>query len=89
MDNIAGKKSSLNWAVQISVVLLVALWLFPTFGLLVSSFRTADQISSSGWWDSLFPTQQNLTLRAADPDDEGNQVLKDGLYIVEGNLLRM
>ncbi len=86
MDNIAGKKSSLNWAVQISVVLLVALWLFPTFGLLVSSFRTADQISSSGWWDSLFPTQQNLTLRAADPDDEGNQVLKDGLYIVEGNL---
>ncbi len=86
MDNIAGKKSSLNWAVQISVVLLVALWLFPTFGLLVSSFRTADQISSSGWWESLFPTQQNLTLRAADPDDEGNQVLKDGLYIVEGNL---
>ena len=86
MDNIAGKKSSLNWAVQISVVLLVALWLFPTFGLLVSSFRTADQISSSGWWESLFPTEQNLTLRAADPDDEGNQVLKDGLYIVEGNL---
>ncbi|MEW7008309.1 carbohydrate ABC transporter permease [Lentilitoribacter sp. EG35] len=86
MDNIAGSKSSLNWIVQISVVALVLLWLFPTFGLLVSSFRTADQISGSGWWQSMFPTQQNLTLRAADPDDEGAQVLENGLYIVEGNL---
>jgi len=69
MDNIAGSKSSLSWLVQISTVLLVALWLFPTVGLLVSSFRTADQISVSGWWQSLFSTEQNERLRAADPDD--------------------
>jgi putative copper export protein len=29
MDNIAGTKSGLTWAVHISVVLLVLLWLFP------------------------------------------------------------
>jgi ABC-type glycerol-3-phosphate transport system permease component len=29
-------------------VALVALWLFPTVGLFVSSFRTADQIANSG-----------------------------------------
>ena len=86
MDNIAGTKSSLQWAVQISVVFLVLLWLFPTVGLFVSSFRTADQISSSGWWESMFPTEQNLTLRAGDPDDEGVQVLADGVYTIEGNL---
>ena len=86
MDNIAGSKSSLNWIVQISVVVLVALWLFPTLGLLVSSFRTADQISSSGWWQSLFPTEQNLTLRAADPDDAGVQQVIDGVYTISGNL---
>lgn len=86
MDNIAGSKSSLNWIVQISVVALVALWLFPTLGLLVSSFRTADQISSSGWWQSLFPTEQNLTLRAADPDDAGVQQVIDGVYTISGNL---
>ncbi len=86
MDNIAGTKSGLSWAVHISVVALVILWLFPTVGLFVSSFRTADQISASGWWQSLFATEQNQTLRAGDPDDEGVQVLTDGVYVIEGNL---
>lgn len=83
MDNIAGTKSSLMWAVHISVALLVFLWLFPTLGLLVSSFRTADQISSSGWWRSLFPSEQNLVIRAAGPD---SQVLDGTLFVIEGNL---
>jgi alpha-glucoside transport system permease protein len=86
MDNIAGSKSSLNWVVQISVVLLVALWLFPTVGLLVSSFRTTDQISGSGWWQAMFTQERNDTLRAADPDDEGVQQLIDGQYVISGNL---
>lgn len=84
MDNIAGSKSSLSWAVHISLALLVALWLFPTVGLLVSSFRTGDQIATGGWWKSMFPSEQNLTLRAADPDDF--RVERDGRYVVEGNL---
>ena len=85
MDNIAGTKSSLNWAVHISVVLLVVLWIFPTVGLFVSSFRTADQISTSGWWKALFPSEQSLTLRAADPDDFAVQQA-DGTWVVSGNL---
>ena len=86
MDGMVGSKSSLSWAVNISVVLLVMLWLFPTVGLLVSSFRTADQISSNGWWQSLFPTEQNVSLRTVDPDDEGAQELIGGLYTVSGNV---
>ena len=85
MDNIAGRKSSLTWAVHISVAALVLLWIFPTLGLLVSSFRTTDQIRTSGWWAAMFPAVQNETLRAADPDDfrvEGD----DGMFMVEGNL---
>jgi alpha-glucoside transport system permease protein len=84
MDNIAGSKSSLTWAVHISVAFLVALWLFPTVGLFVSSFRTADQISASGWWKSLFPTEQTIQLRTGGKDAA---VQEGGLYVVTGNLL--
>jgi len=83
MDNIAGSKSSLMWAVHISVALLVALWLFPTFGLLVSSFRTSDQIATSGWWKAMFPSQQNLTLRADAPEF---QVQEGDIFVIEGDL---
>ena len=84
MDNIAGRKSALSWAVNLSVVVLVLLWLFPTVGLLVSSFRTADQISASGWWKSLFPAEQVVQLRTG-----GKEVaVQEGdLWVVEGNLL--
>ncbi len=83
MDNIAGTKSSLSWAVQISVVVLVGLWLFPTLGLLVSSFRTSDQIASSGWWKASFNSTQNLTLRTK---ASAAQIEKDGQFIIKGNL---
>lgn len=84
MSNIAGTKSRLTWAVNLSVLALVLLWLFPTVGLLISSFRTADQISSSGWWASLFPTEQIVQLRA-----EGGEaaVLEGDLYFIRGNIL--
>jgi alpha-glucoside transport system permease protein len=83
MDNIAGQKSSLTWAVHISVALLVALWLLPTLGLFVSSFRSADQIASTGWWKSLFSQEQNVVIRTEKPDQ---QKLMDGMYVIEGNL---
>ncbi len=84
MDNIAGTKSTLTWVVHISVAFLVFLWLFPTAGLFVSSFRTADQIATSGWWRAMTPSEQNLTLRSASPD---TQVQQDGLFVIEGQLL--
>jgi alpha-glucoside transport system permease protein len=83
MDNIAGTKSSLTWAVHISVVLLVLLWVFPTVGLLVSSFRTGDQIATSGWWKAMFQSEQNQTLRSDGPE---LQVQQGDLYVIEGNL---
>ncbi|MCB6177243.1 carbohydrate ABC transporter permease [Rhodobacter sp. Har01] len=82
MDNIAGKKPALLWAVHISVVALVLLWVVPTFGLLVSSFRTGDQIVSSGWWQALSTQEtQQPAIRVA-----GDEVEKDGAFVIEGNL---
>ncbi len=85
MDAMAGRKPAVVWALNISVVALVALWLFPTLGLFISSFRTGDQITASGWWSSLFPAEQTLQIRAADPDD--NRIdLGNGRFMVEGNI---
>ncbi|MEM8956979.1 MAG: carbohydrate ABC transporter permease [Pseudomonadota bacterium] len=83
MDNIAGKKSSLTWAVNISAAVLVILWLVPTLGLFISSFRTGDQISSSGWWNAMFPTEQTIQLRTAPPSDQKQE---GDLWVIEGQL---
>ena len=82
MGAIAGKKSGLVWAVHLSVIALVALWVFPTFGLLVSSFRTGDQISNSGWW-SAFSTQERM---APPIRVEGNETAEGGKFVIRGEL---
>ncbi|MEZ5872861.1 MAG: carbohydrate ABC transporter permease [Nitratireductor sp.] len=82
MGSIAGRKSGLVWAVHLSVIALVALWVFPTFGLLVSSFRTGDQISNSGWW-SAFSTQERM---APPIRVEGEEVPRDGKFVISGEL---
>ena len=85
MDGKVETKSSLKkWVVRITVALLVAVWLTPTLGLFVSSFRTRLAIQQSGWWTAFFTTEKNEVLRAADPDDFR---LADGdVFTVSGNL---
>jgi alpha-glucoside transport system permease protein len=38
-----------------TVVVVMAIWLIPTLGLFVNSFRDIKDMSSSGWWTALFP----------------------------------
>ncbi|MEM1351323.1 MAG: carbohydrate ABC transporter permease, partial [Pseudomonadota bacterium] len=82
MDNIAGQKSALAWAVNLSVVFLVVLWLIPTVGLLVSSFRDRDAITASGWWLSPFAIEQNfqVSIPASEAQNDGE------FFVIEGNL---
>ena len=82
MDSIAGKKPALIWAVHISTALLVLLWVLPTLGLLVSSFRTGDQITSSGWWQALSTQESQLPAIRI----EGAETQSDGLFVIKGNL---
>ncbi|WP_421778867.1 carbohydrate ABC transporter permease [Hoeflea sp.] len=82
MQGSSSKKSPLVWAVHLSVVALVALWLFPTVGLFVSSFRTADQIANSGWWAALFTQERQAPAIRI----EGNEAVIDGEFVIDGSL---
>ncbi|WP_102108900.1 ABC transporter permease subunit [Oceaniglobus roseus] len=81
MDGMAGEKSGLSWAVNISVVIMVLLWLIPTIGLFVSSFRERDQISASGWWQAPFSVELSYRTRGGSDATEDN-----GTWTVTGNI---
>jgi alpha-glucoside transport system permease protein len=86
MDNMAGKRSGLSWAVNLSAAALVLLWLIPTLGLLVTSFRDKDQIIASGWWNAFFSSEQTERYRT-DPDTQtqvGAQWVIEGVALPEG-----
>jgi alpha-glucoside transport system permease protein len=58
------KRSSSFWLslpLHIALLVITAIWLVPALGLLVSSFRPADQIAQSGWWTA-FAGPLNFTL---------------------------
>ncbi len=41
--------------VHLVLLILMIIWLLPTIGLLVNSFRSAADINQSGWWAALLP----------------------------------
>ncbi|WP_281982205.1 carbohydrate ABC transporter permease [Thalassorhabdomicrobium marinisediminis] len=85
MTTPAGQKPLVVWLLNLSVIALTLLWLFPTLGLFVSSFRTSEQITASGWWSSMFPAEQTVQLRVADPDENRIEV-EAGVFVVEGTV---
>jgi alpha-glucoside transport system permease protein len=50
-----------RWPVHLTVIILMVIWLIPTIGLLINSFRPAADVQSSGWWTAIFSPSQ-LTL---------------------------
>lgn len=47
--------------VHLFVLIVCLVWMLPTAGLLVSSFRPADQVATTGWWTA-FQTPWQFTL---------------------------
>jgi alpha-glucoside transport system permease protein len=39
-----------GWFVRIVILVVVALWLVPTVGVLITSFRPEQQVETTGWW---------------------------------------
>ncbi len=42
-----------GWFVRIAIIVIVVIWLIPTIGVLVTSFRPENLVDSTGWWTAL------------------------------------
>ena len=67
---------------RLALLLLVIIWLIPTLGLLISSFRSRDAISTSGWWTALASSTQTDAYRPS-----GDMVETGGEFVLEGTIL--
>jgi alpha-glucoside transport system permease protein len=72
-----------KFALNLAVLLIIAIWTFPTAGLLVSSLRDKNLIATSGWWTALSTTDRSAQGRMAEP---AKQVSKDGKFEISGSL---
>jgi len=53
MSKVVDTEQKRSWVSIIVMTLLCIVWLIPTFGQLVTSFRNIDLINGSGWWTGL------------------------------------
>lgn len=68
---------------HLSVLLIVILWLIPTLGILVTSIRDREQITTSGWWTAFSSSTQTQAARLADPSDARQEGPN---YVISGSV---
>lgn len=69
---------------RFALVFLAVAWTLPTFGLFISSFRDADDLATSGWWQALQTSSQNGQARTG---SAGDMIEEDGQFVITGNVL--
>jgi len=69
---------------QLLLLVFVVVWIIPTFGLFVSSFRDKDLLAISGWWTSLITTEVNEIHRTVNME---SQIQENNIYIIKDNML--
>ena len=72
-----------SFLAQFLLLVFVIVWIIPTFGLFVSSFRDKDLLAISGWWTSLITTKVNEIHRTVNME---SQIQENNIYIIKENM---
>jgi alpha-glucoside transport system permease protein len=58
----AGERRPASWATRLTMFIICAVWLVPTIGVIITSFRGVDAANNTGWW-TIFahPTDMGLS----------------------------
>ena len=48
-----GQRKGAGWFVRITILVVCLIWLFPAAGVLVTSFRSATDANTTGWWSAI------------------------------------
>ena len=67
------------------LLIIVLIWVIPTFGLLISSLRDKDQVALTGWWTALKQNDFNEIVRTK---KSATQFKEDNTFVITGNLLK-
>ena len=52
---VGGRRRTGRLWLHLSLIVIMAVWLIPAFGLFVNSFRPPEAVSGSGWWTAIAP----------------------------------
>jgi alpha-glucoside transport system permease protein len=77
---------------HLGVWVIIAIWIVPTLGMIVNSFRPVSEMSSSGWWTSLFPPA-NLTIESyrqvLETENFANSILNSLLITIPATVIQV
>jgi len=64
-----------GWLTRVALIVACFLWTVPTVGLLITSFRSVEDASETGWWTAVFnPFGTDWTLTNFDGAINGNNM---------------
>ncbi|MEW6083225.1 MAG: carbohydrate ABC transporter permease [Chloroflexota bacterium] len=70
MNNAKRQKQIRQLVINLTLMILVAIWTIPTLGIFVSSFRHRDDIAITGWWNIL-PHREWQAVKVINPAEAG------------------
>ncbi len=77
---------------HIVIAIFIAIWIIPTIGLIVNSFRSVSDMNNAGWWTTLFPPH-GFTFasyqQVLNTENVGNSIVNSILITIPATVIQL